>query len=124
MMFGPISQGVPHVKTGKLPALGVTGAEASPLLPGVKPLMEQGFPRLLVFNWFPVMVPARTPDAVVAVIGAGVKRVVEDAEVRAKLDAVGIPLVWLGPQELARTIDADLKRWSEVAQRARMQSPD
>ena len=63
MMFGPIAQGVPHVRAGKLKALGVTGPLPSPLLPGVKPLVEQGFPGLLVFNWYGVLAPAKTPDA-------------------------------------------------------------
>lgn len=66
LMFGPITQGLPHLRSGKLRVLGVTGREASPLLPGVKPLAEQGFPGLVVFNWYPVMVPARTPDTVAA----------------------------------------------------------
>jgi tripartite-type tricarboxylate transporter receptor subunit TctC len=48
LMFGPIAQGAPHVRSGKLRALGVTGTNPSPLLPGVKPLVQQGFAGLLV----------------------------------------------------------------------------
>jgi tripartite-type tricarboxylate transporter receptor subunit TctC len=123
LMFGPITQGLPHLKSGRLRVLGVTGPEPSPLLPGVKPFVEQGFPGLLVFNWYPVMAPARTPDAVLDVISAGLKRVFEDPEVRARLEAVGIAPVWEGPREVARAIDADIKRWNELARRARIEAP-
>ena len=123
LMFGPITQGMQHLKSGKLRVLGVTGPEASPLLPGVKPLVEQGFAGLVVFNWYPVMAPARTPDAVSEIIGAALKRVFSDADVRTRLDGLGINPVWDGPQEVARAIDADIKRWTEVARRARMEAP-
>ena len=123
LMFGPITQGLPQVKSGKLKVRGVTGPQASPLLPGVKPMVEQGFPGLLVFNWYPVMVPARTPDAVVAALSAGLKRAFEDEPLRARLDGMGTTPMWQGPQEVARTIDADIRRWSEVARRAKIEAP-
>jgi tripartite-type tricarboxylate transporter receptor subunit TctC len=123
LFFGPITQGLPHVKSGKLKVLGVTGPQASPLLPGVKPLIEQGFPGLLVYNWYPVMVPARTPDAVVAVLSSELKRVFDDPALRARLDGMGTTPLWEGPQEVMRAIDADIKRWSEVARRARIEAP-
>src|SRR5262245_7871670 len=74
LMFGPIAQGLPHVKSGKLRALGVTGPAVSPLLPEVKPLVAQGFPGLLLFNAYPVMAPAGTPDAIAAKVRAGLKQ--------------------------------------------------
>lgn len=123
LMFGPIPQGLPHLKSGKLKALGVTGAQASPLLPGVKPLTEQGFAGLVVFNWYPVMVPARTPDAVAEAIGAGLKRVFEDPGLRARLDGMGTTPTWEGPQAVMLAIDADIRRWTEVARRAGIQAP-
>lgn len=123
MMFGPITQGAPHVKSGKLVALGVTGAEPSPLLPGVKPLVEQGFAGLLVSNRYPVMAPARTPDVIAETLARALKRVIDDPEVRARLEGIGITPAWEDAQGVARAIDADLKRWSEVARRARIEAP-
>jgi tripartite-type tricarboxylate transporter receptor subunit TctC len=123
LMFGPIPQGLPHLKSGKLRVLGVTGPEASPLLPGVKPLAEQGFPGLVVFNWYPVMVPARTPDAVAEAIAAGLKHVFGDPALRARLEGMGTTPTWEGPQAVMRTIDADIRRWSELARRARIEPP-
>lgn len=125
LMFGPIAQGAPQVKSGRLRALGVTGPHASSLLPGVKPLVEQGFPGLLVFNSYPVMAPAATPDAVVAKIRAGLERIIADPKVRSRLESAGIDPAWEGdPQRVAAALAADRKRWRDLAQRAGIRSPN
>jgi tripartite-type tricarboxylate transporter receptor subunit TctC len=123
LMFGPIAQGAPHVKSGKLRALGVTGPHPSPLLPGVKPLVEQGFPGLLVFNSYPVMAPAATPDPIAAKIRAGLEHVMSDPTLRQRLESAGIDPAWEGdPQRVAAGLAADRKRWSDLAKRTGMKS--
>jgi tripartite-type tricarboxylate transporter receptor subunit TctC len=123
LMFGPIPQGAPQVKAGRLRALGVTGPRASPLLPGVKPLVEQGFPGLLIYNDYPVMAPAGTPDAVAAKVRSGLQRVIADPEVRTRLEAAGIEPAWeADPQRVAASLAADRKRWTELARRARIEA--
>jgi tripartite-type tricarboxylate transporter receptor subunit TctC len=124
LMFGPITQGLPQVKAGKLKALGVTGPQASPLLPGVKPLVEQGFPGLLVFNFYPVMAPAKTPDALTEKVRSGLKAVMSDHAVRARLEAVGIEPVWDDPQQVMVALKSDRMRWSALAKKANIQSPN
>jgi tripartite-type tricarboxylate transporter receptor subunit TctC len=124
LMFGPIAQGAPHVKAGKLRALGVTGPNPSPLLPGVKPLVEQGFAGLLVSNAYPVMAPAATPDAITQKIHAGLKQVMADPAVRQRLASAAIEPIWQEPREVAAALAADRKRWAELAKRAGIQSPN
>jgi tripartite-type tricarboxylate transporter receptor subunit TctC len=124
LMFGPIAQGLPHVKSGRLRAIGVTGPSASPLLPDAKPLVEQGFPGLLVFNAYPVMAPAGTPDAVTDKVRAGLKRAMSDPAVRERLEKAAIDPVWTEPAEMMKALAEDRKRWSELAKRAGIQSPN
>jgi tripartite-type tricarboxylate transporter receptor subunit TctC len=123
MMFGPIAAGLPHVRSGKLKALGVTGPAPSALLPGVKPLSEQGFPNLVFFNWEGVVAPAQTPDAVAHTIAAGMQKVMSDAEIRSKLQGMDLEPVWDGPETLTKAIAADLTRWSKLARAAKMEAP-
>lgn len=123
MMFGPITQGLPQVKAGKLRAFGVTGTQASPLLPGVRPFVEQGFAGLVVDNFYPVMVPARTPDNVVNTLSAGLKRVFDDPEVRNRLESAATVIVWDGPEEVLRNIENDTRRWADLARKAGIQAP-
>jgi tripartite-type tricarboxylate transporter receptor subunit TctC len=124
LMFGPITQGLPHVNSGKLRALGVTGTAASPLLPAVKPLVEQGFPGLLVFNAYPVMAPAGTPDAIAGKVRAGLKQALSDPSVRERLEKAAIDPVWTEPEQMMKALAEDRKRWSELAKRAGIQSPN
>ena len=123
MMFGPIGAGLPHVRSGKLKALGVTGPLPSPQLPGVKPLAEQGFPGLVFFNWEGVFAPAKTPDDVASKIEAGLRHVLADPEVRGKLAGMDLEPVWDGPETVSKAIAADLMRWGQLARAAKIQAP-
>jgi tripartite-type tricarboxylate transporter receptor subunit TctC len=123
MMFGPIPQGVPHVRAGKLKALGVTGPLPSPLLPGVKPLVDQGFPGLLVFNWYGVLAPAKTPDAPAETIRSSLKQIMDDAGLRARLSELGVDPVWDEASTMSNAIAADLMRWGQLARVAKIEAP-
>jgi tripartite-type tricarboxylate transporter receptor subunit TctC len=123
MMFGPIPQGVPHVRAGKLKALGVTGPLASPLLPGVKPLVEQGFPGLLIFNWYGVLAPAKTPDAPAQAVRSALKQAMNDQVLRARLSDLGTEPVWDEADTVANAIAADLMRWGQLARVAKIEAP-
>lgn len=124
MMFGPTTQGAPQVKADKLKAFGVTGPHASPVLPGVKPLAEQGFPALVMQNWFGVFVPAKTPDAAAQAIAAGWQQVLEDPEVHERLVAMDLQPKWEGPDVVRKAIAEDLRRWADLAKRAGIKSPN
>jgi tripartite-type tricarboxylate transporter receptor subunit TctC len=123
MMFGPIAQGVAHVRAGKLKALGVTGPLPSPLLPGVKPLVEQGFPGLLVFNWYGVLAPSKTPDAPAQAVRSALKQVMNDQAMRARLSDLGTEPVWDEGETVANAIAADLMRWAQLARVAKIEAP-
>jgi len=123
MMFGPIPQGVPHVRAGKLKALGVTGPLPSPLLPGVKPLVEQGFPGLLVFNWYGVLAPAKTPDAPAQAVRSALNQAMNDQALRARLSDLGTEPAWDEADTVAKAIAADLMRWGQLARAAKIEVP-
>jgi tripartite-type tricarboxylate transporter receptor subunit TctC len=75
------------------------------------------------FNWEGVVAPAKTPDDVVAKIDAGFQRVLADDEVRKRLIGLDLEPVWEGSASLAKSIAADLKRWSELARAAKIEAP-
>ena len=123
LMFGPIPQGAPHVRAGKLKALGVTGPLPSPMLPGVKPLVEQGFPGLVVFNWYAVLAPAKTPDAPAHGIHAALKKVMSEPDVQKRMTELGTDPIWDEGETVNRAIAADLMRWSQLARVAKIEAP-
>lgn len=117
MFCGPITQGLPHVKSGKLRALGVTGATGSPLLPELKPLAAT-YPGLVVSNWYAVFAPPKTPPAVLAFLRAELKRTYDDPEVRKRLESVGMDPLWLEPAQVTAAIDRDIAKWRDVVKKA------
>ncbi len=121
MFCGPITQGLPHVKSGKLRALGVTGAKASPLLPELKPLAAT-YPGLVVSNWYAVFAPPKTPSAVLAFLRAELKRTYDDPDVRKRLESVGMDPLWLEPAQVTAAIDRDLAKWSGVVKAANIKA--
>src|SRR5712692_2949596 len=74
MYCGPIFQGLPHVKSGKLRALGVTGAKPSPSLPELAPLSVQGLPNVIVSYWYGVFAPVGTPPPILNKIRDSLKK--------------------------------------------------
>lgn len=117
MFCGPITQGLPHVKSGTLRALGVTGAGASPLFPELKPLATT-YPGLVVTNWYAVFAPPKTPAAIVAFLREALRKTYDDPEVRKRLESVGMDPLWLDAAQVTATIDRDLAKWGGVVKKA------
>jgi tripartite-type tricarboxylate transporter receptor subunit TctC len=109
---GPIAQALPFIKDGKANALGVSGANSSPLLPGVAPL-SASYPGLVISNWIGLLAPARTPGPVREALEAEFKTISASPELQRKLLTVGLTPTWIAGDELARRIAGDTARWHE-----------
>lgn len=118
---GPVPQGLPHVKSGKLRALAVTGEAASPMMPEVRPLAAT-YPGLVVTNWYGAFVAPRTPAAIVQTLRNDIKRASEDAEIRQKLAGVGMATVWIEGKDMENAIDRDLAKWTKVVRDANIKA--
>ena len=115
MYCSPAFQALPHIKSGKLKALGVTSAIPSPLMPEVRPLAAQGLPRVVVSTWYGVFARFGTPPAVLHKISDSLKRIFDDTDVRQKLSVVGLEPTWMNATELDETVRSDIEKWTKVA---------
>ena len=115
MYCSPAFQALPHLKSGKLKALGVTGSGPAPVIPEVMPISAQGLPDVIVSSWYAVFAPSGTPPAVLNKIRDALRKVFDDADVRQKLAGVGLDPIWMDGAELAATIRSDLEKWTRVA---------
>jgi tripartite-type tricarboxylate transporter receptor subunit TctC len=113
MFCGPVSQGLPHVKSGKLKVLGVTGRSRSPLAPDIAPLSDT-YPNVVIFNWYGAFVPAGTPPAITAALGKELRALYDDSELAKRLAGMGVDPVWLTPAEVSQRIEVDLAKWAKV----------
>jgi tripartite-type tricarboxylate transporter receptor subunit TctC len=114
MMFAQMSSALPHVKSGKLRALGVASLKRSPLMPETPTIAEQGLPGFEAVSWYGLMVPAGTPRDVVDRLNAETTRLLARPEIKDKLAALGLDAAGGKPQELAASIQADTARWAAV----------
>jgi tripartite-type tricarboxylate transporter receptor subunit TctC len=117
MMFAPLQTALPHIRSGKLRALGIASQKRSPLLPEVPTIAEQGVAKFEAVSWYALMVPAATPGDVVDRLSAATVRFLASPDARAKLAAQGMDPGGGTPQELAATIRAESARWSEVVRK-------
>jgi tripartite-type tricarboxylate transporter receptor subunit TctC len=121
MMFTLIHSSIPHVRSGRIRALAVTGAKRSPQYPEAPTFREQGIDFMDdVDAWYAVMAPGRTPPELVARLNADVNAVMALPDVRDHLVKQGMIPVTSSPAELAALIRTDLARWAKVIQDAKI----
>ena len=116
-----LSPVLPQIKGGALRALAVTGAKRTAALPQVPTAKEAGVPNLLANSWNGLGVPAKTPQAVVDRLNKEVNAAVQNPAVRQKLLELNVePYATTVPQA-HDWLQAEIKRWGEVIQRAGIQ---
>ncbi|RDI26156.1 tripartite-type tricarboxylate transporter receptor subunit TctC [Pseudacidovorax intermedius] len=118
--FVDIASPVPHIRAGKLLALGCTGSARGPALPEVPTLTEQGY-RFDVDGWYGVFVPAGTPPAVVQRLNREINRILATPEVVQKFAAQNMPRPPLkSAEEFSATVWRDMDSWQALARTARL----
>ena len=114
MMFGAMSAVLPHVKSGKLRALGVASIKRSATMPELPTIAEQGLPRFEAVSWYALMAPAGTPAPIVDRLNAESARSLAKPAIREKFAAQGLEPGGGKPQDLATEIQAETVRWADV----------
>ena len=117
MMFAPLQTALPHIRSGKLRAIGIASQKRSPLLPDLPTIAEQGVAKFEAVSWYALMVPAGTPADIVDKLSAATMRFLALPDTRAKLAAQGMDAAGGSPQDLAATIRSETARWSEVVRK-------
>jgi tripartite-type tricarboxylate transporter receptor subunit TctC len=118
LLFSPVSTVIQHVHDGKLIALAATEAKRAAIAPEVPTMAEAGLPGFETGLWFGLLAPAGTPREAVAKISAAVNEALKADEVAKALQPQGIDLLGGTPDQFARYIDSEMKRWDTVARAA------
>ena len=114
--FGTAASVSPHVKSGKLRALAVTGSERSALFPDLPTIAETGLPGYAMENWLGIFAPAGTPRTVVDKLSSEAIRVVRLPEVSKGLQARGAEPSPLGPDEFTAFVKKEVEKWAKVVE--------
>ena len=105
------------IKGGKIRALGAASGQRNPMLPDVPTLAEQGYPNIVVDNWYGLLAPAKTPPAIIAKINDAFVKAINDPVVKKKLiDSGAIPVADT-PAEFGKFFKNEYDRWGKVVRR-------
>ena len=114
VMAESIPQAAQYVKAGKLRALAVTSRERNPALPEVPTMIEAGLTGFEVVGFYGVLAPAGTPKAAVEKLSAAFKATLDLPEVRSRMVAQGADPAFLGSDDFAKFLGAEMPRWAKV----------
>lgn len=103
-----------HVLAGTMKAIAQTGSDRSALLPNVPTLIEKGLADTSTGGWLGVHVPAGTPPEIVKRLNAEINVVLDDADVKGKMGAMGFTVKKTTPQEFGNFVDQQIKSWAEA----------
>jgi tripartite-type tricarboxylate transporter receptor subunit TctC len=109
---------LPHIKSGKLRALGVSSAKRSPTAPEVAPIAELGYGEFDLVPWFMLYASSATPPAILTRLRASAQLVLASEEVRGKLTALGLEMKDLKPDEISAFARSETQKWAELVKRS------
>ena len=115
LMMADVPVVLPFIQSGKLRALAVTNATRIPVLGAVPTLAELGVPGMEVYNWYGMLAPARTPEAVVERLHRTVAEALAAPELAKGFAEQGVAVVASTPAEFGRFIAAESERWGALA---------
>lgn len=118
VMFGTILASAPHIRSGRVRALAITGPQRSAALPDVMTFAEAGLPGYDASSWNGILIPAGTPRAIVERLNTEIVRILKSPQVQERLAQDGA-LPWpTTPEEFAAFIKAEIAKWAKVVQAA------
>lgn len=121
VMFDNMSSSLPHVQSGKLRALAITGPARDKRLPGVPTIAEAGVPGYSGTSWFTVAAPRSMPPALVERLNKDVQRAMGMPEAVAQLDKLGITFTPNTPEQAAAYFRSETVKWNRVIEAAKLQ---
>jgi tripartite-type tricarboxylate transporter receptor subunit TctC len=114
VMCDSLTSALPHIRAGKLKALGVTSVTRSPLLPSIPTLAEAGVKNYEMTPWYGVFAPAGTPPSIVSQVNADINKILEQPDVKARFALIGAEPVPATPEQFAAQVRTDMARWGKL----------
>ena len=104
---------VPHIRSARLRAVGVTGPKRLPALPAV-PAIAETVPGFSAELWYALFAPANTPADIINRLNREIGAILAHTEIKAKLSDQGVDAITGTPQDMVKLIAADLEKWAKV----------
>jgi tripartite-type tricarboxylate transporter receptor subunit TctC len=124
VMFDSPSSMMPHVKAGKIKALGIASEKRIAVAPDVPTVIEGGVPGFVSGSWAMLVAPANTPKEVVTRLSSEVGKIVRSPEIREKFASMGVLPVGNSPDEAAEFLRTEMAKWSKIIKEANVKLDD
>ncbi len=118
MNVGSVVQNLPHVRSGKLKALGIGGSKRIAAMPEVPTFAEAGVTGAEANNWWGILAPAGTPAPLIARLQQAIAATLESAETRKRFELEGAEVLRLGGAQFGELLASETARWSQVVKQA------
>ena len=118
LTFDQIPATLPHIKSGRLRAIALTGLKRNSNLPDVPTTDESGMPGFHANTWVSLFAPAGTPAAVVARLNGEIQKILQTDEFRARVTAMGMEPLGGSPESLRAMLATDTAKWAKVIKAA------
>jgi tripartite-type tricarboxylate transporter receptor subunit TctC len=120
LMFGNLTDMLPHVRGGRLTGLATTFLQRVPQAPEMPTVAEQGYPGFETDSWYGIMAPASASGAMVARMNAEFSRALEDAGTRRAMAAQGLAVLGGTPEQFGEHLRREIARYEQVVRQAHM----
>ena len=114
MMVSTFASALPHVKSGRMRALGVTTAKRSPATPDVPTLIEGGVAGYDYSTWYGLLAPAGTPKAIIDKLNATNRKVLARDDIKQRLESQGVDPIVNTPAEFTAYVKSETEKWGKV----------
>ncbi len=114
MMVSTFASALPHVKSGRMRALGVTTVKRSPAAPDVPTLIEGGVAGYDYSTWYGLLAPAGTPKPIIDMLNATNRKVLARDDIKQKLESQGVDPIVNTPAEFSTYMKSETEKWGKV----------
>jgi tripartite-type tricarboxylate transporter receptor subunit TctC len=121
LMFPGLAAALPHIRSGRIRALAVTGTKRHPQVKDIPTLEEMGLKGFDAQQWYGVVGPANMPASIVKTLNDAMLSVLSQPDFKEKLSSEAVELMPMKPAEFAAYMKADLARWTQLAKARNIQ---
>jgi len=113
LIVNPLA-GLPHIREGRLKALGVTSLKRSPAAPAIPTVAESGLVGYEVISWWGVLAPAKTPQGIVTRLHQSIGDALQQPDIKARFESQGIDVSTGTPAQFRVFLQNEIDKWTKV----------
>ncbi len=120
LMFGNLPDFMPHIKSGKIKAIGTTYLTRAPLAPEIPTIAEQGLPKFETDSWYGIIAPVSTPKIAIDKMNVSFNKALQDPAVKRNLAERGIEIIGGTPAEFGKHLNTEVAKYAEIVKTSNM----